>query len=99
MVKSLLSVPSVIAHCLSFGQNSIFSATKNYLLRHLCNQGKGIVFRSASKSFIYLFFYFPMQIYTAFFLGAVTGVIVNDKTLSSGRLLQMGLRLDLLPAA
>lgn len=45
------------------------------------------------------FFYFPMQMYTAFFLGAVTGVIVNDKTLSSGCLIQVGLRLDLLPAA
>lgn len=34
-----------------------------------------------------------MQIYTAFFLGALTGLIVNDKTLSSGCLVQMGLRL------
>lgn len=48
---------------------------------------------------IYLFFHFPMQIYTAFFPRAGTGFIVYDKTLSSGYLIQMGLCLDRLPAA
>lgn len=85
MVKSLLPVPLVISLFRFFSIISAATATGLFLGQ------------PAKISIIYLFFYFPMQIYTAVFLGAVTGVTVKKKTLSSGYLIQVGLCLDLLP--